>query len=328
MISYWGMNFFEFFCLFFVRLVSFFPGGLQVDEVQVIALVLISIMCSLLGVFLFVRKMAMVANAISHTVLIGIVLAAIISYFVYSIPIGVMEGSFTPTLLVGSAMITSLLTMSFIEFLSRRNRMTKDVSIGLVFTFLFAVGVVLATIFTRNSHIGSEVIMGNVDLISMSDLKAIFNLLLVVLGGIGVFYRPILISSFDGQFATLSGISNRAVDYLIVLLSSLTIIIAMKAVGIILILSLLIVPPLTSRLFCRSMKGVIIMSSLMSISASLISVAFSRHLLTTSGYALSTGGLLVTLLALMWGVAALVAPSKGIFAKWLLLHKIDFSVQE
>lgn len=328
MISYWGATFFDFISLFFTRLFTFFHGGLEVDELQVIALVLISCICSLLGVFLYVRKMAMVANAISHTVLVGIVLAAIVSHFVYAIPIGVMEGSFTPAILIGSGVITSLLTMALIEFLSRTSRMSQDVSIGLVFTFLFAVGVVMATIFTRNAHIGSEVIMGNIDLICLEDLKGIGYLFTFVLSIVVIFYRPILISSFDGQFASLSGISKRGVNYLIVLLTSLVIIIAMKAVGIILILSLLIVPPLTARLFFRSMKSVIFASMGIGATASFASVAFSRHLLTTSGVALSTGGLVVAILALFWGVAALLAPSKGILSRWLLRQKIDFSAQE
>lgn len=325
---YWGKTFFQFIPLFFSRLLSFFQGGMQPDETQIVALVLISIMCSLLGVFLFVRKMAMVANAISHTVLVGIILAAICGHLFYGTQITLMEGGINPIILLGAGLITSFLTMALIEFLTNTNRVSKDMSIGLVFSFLFALGVILATIFTRNAHIGTEVIVGNIDLMTSSDLSIVAYLTLFVSAAIGLFYRPLLISSFDGQFATLSGISKRAITYLIVLLTSLTIIVAMRAVGIILILAFLIVPPLTARLFFSSMKSIIIASASIGATTSFLAVAISRHLLSVQGIAISTSGLVVAILFAFWVMGAFFAPMQGVFAKFLFRRKIDFSIKE
>ena len=304
---------------------------LQSDEIQIIALCLMSVMCSTMGLFLVVRKMAMVANAITHTVLLGITLAVVGAYFISGVHIGVMGEGLSATVLCVSALVTSVLTMSMIEVLCTKFKLQEDVSIGLVFSFLFAVGIVLATIFTRNSHIGTEVIAGNIDLITFSDLRMLLVLAAVVLSLITVFWRHLVISSFDGQFAAIVGISGRALNYLIVLLTSLTVIISMRAVGVVLVLALIIAPVLIARLFFDSLKFVLLASIGVGMFTSIVSVALARHFLTSYGVPLSTSGLVVAILFAFWLVATLFSPGKGVVSFYLRKRRcrgdpdIDFS---
>ncbi len=161
---YWGKSFFQFFVVFFSRIVPLIQGkvALQPDEIQLISLSLVSAVCGLLGVFLVVRKMAMVANAITHTVLVGIMVVVIASFYITGAKINLMEGGINPLTLLGASLVTSFLTMFLIDFFSNKLMAQRDVSIGLVFSFLFALGIILATIFTRSTHIGTDVITGNI----------------------------------------------------------------------------------------------------------------------------------------------------------------------
>ena len=314
---YWGKSFFGFLVTFFSRLVPLLTGKVEIqsDEVQIFALCLMSIMSVTVGLFLVVRKMAMVANAITHTVLLGITLAVICGYFISGVHIGVMDQGLSTAHLLFAALVTSVLTMTLIEVLCSKFHVQKDVSIGLVFTFLFAIGIVLATIFTRNSHIGTEVITGNIDLISFDDLRMISILTGVILTTIAIFWKPLVISSFDVQFASIAGISHRALNYLIVILTSLTVIISMRAVGVVLVLSLLIAPFLISRLFFDSLKMILLSSVGVGVSTSVISVALARHFLSVHGVPLSTSGLVVAILFLFWTTATLFSPTKGIVGR-------------
>jgi manganese/zinc/iron transport system permease protein len=176
---YSGESFFGFFSVMMQRLALFFRGegsSLASDEVQLLVLILIALSSALLGTFLVLRKMTMLANSLSHTILLGIVGAFLLSRFLFGGKEGVYAIHF-PALIIG-AVITALLTTFSTEFLYKRLRLQKDASIGLIFTAFFALGVVLVTILSRNSHLGVEAIMGNVDALHPDHLKQVFYLFL------------------------------------------------------------------------------------------------------------------------------------------------------
>ncbi len=299
---YWGKSFFQFFVVFFSRIPALLQGkvALESDEIQLIALSLVSAICALLGVFLVVRKMAMVANAITHTTLVGVMAVVIASFYLTGAKISLMEGGINPFYLLSASVITSFLTMALIELFSNKFLIQRDVSIGLVFSFLFAVGIILATIFTRSSHIGTDVITGNIDMITKGDLNFIMILGLFVFILVGLFWRILLFSSFDGQFSSIAGISEKLVNYLIVLLTSITVIVSMQVVGVVLVLALLIVPVIISRLFFHSLKMIVLSSVIIGIVTSNIAVALSRHFLSQYQTPLSTAGLVTTIFFLIW----------------------------
>ncbi len=302
--GYWGKTFFSFFQTFFYHFYLFIQGkyawkDLATDEIQLIALVLISISAAIVGCFLVVRKMTMVANAISHTVLLGIVIAFLIMHFLFQKPFSeILKMDLNFMLLSG--LIASFLTIGFTDFFSNTLGLSRDSSIGLSFTFLFSLGITLVTIFTRNIHIGAEVIMGNVDLIHIDDLMPmllllIFNILLLLF-----FYKEYKVTSFDPRFSKLIKISPFLINALIIFQTSITLIASFRAVGVILVLSLLVVPCQIAKMFSKRLIGQIVFSCFFAILASFITVALSRHILTVLGFSLSTSGLLVVVLSLMW----------------------------
>jgi len=303
---YWGNNFFEFLWHFITRLPKVLIGRehLAQDEIQVFVLFAMSISCAMLGVILVARKITMLANSISHTSLLGIVIA----FLLFSKDSANTQMSISGYLL--ASFICAMITTFISEFLTKVLKVQEDASIALVFTFLFALGVVLLTFYSRNAHIGAEVIMGNVDVLMINDLKwlaliSAFNIFLIKLC-----YKEYLITSFDFQFAKLIGISASFFNYLLMLQLSATVIGSFRVVGVILSLSYIVGPYLITSLFIKDYKKLLIYSPITGCLLSLVGVALSRHILSTYRIALSTGGICVSLIALIYFTCLLFIDAK------------------
>ena len=149
------------------------------DLLQIAVLSAIAIACGLLGPFLVLKRMTLFANALSHTLLLGVALAFLIT------------GSslfHLPNLLIG-ALLAALMTALFTGGLTRIFRLQEDASIGLVFTALFALGIVVVTLYTRDAHLGIEAVMGNADVLQGSDLKLALGLAGLNLAAVLLFFR-------------------------------------------------------------------------------------------------------------------------------------------
>jgi manganese/zinc/iron transport system permease protein len=288
---YSGVGFFQFFALLFERAFLFFSGHLPMekwaaDEVQIAVLLCSALACGWIGPFLVLRKMSMLANSLSHTSLLGVVGA-----FLFA-SAGWAGGLSDPATLLIGALFSAILTVGITHWLSTTFRLQSDASISLVFSSLFALGVVFVTLFTRHSHLSAEAVMGNPDALQLSDLR-LSGFVALLNGGIVFFlYRRLLLSSFDESFAKSTGIAISFWRALLFLLTAFTCIGAFRAVGVLVVLSLLVGPYLTARLFCHRLPQLLIVTPLLGILSVLIGVALSRGLLTYTDLPLSTGGLI------------------------------------
>jgi manganese/zinc/iron transport system permease protein len=322
--GYWGVHFVEFFRLFFYRMALFLQGNvplseLAIDEIQVLTLLLIGVSSAVLGSFLLLRKMTMLANSISHTILLGLVgaILCIRHFFTQEDQLPVLDFQ----ILFLASLLASLLTVFLTDVLTRTFKVARDASIGIVFTFLFALGVVLVTLFTRNSHAGTEVIMGNIDMLTFEDLKLAFYVTVCNLSLILLFYKEYKAVAFDEQFARLSGISSSFFTYLLMLQTSATIVASLRVVGVVLILSQIVLPVLSARLWTKRLLHMILLSSLLASITGLLSVALARHCLSAYQLPLSTAGLSVLCNLIIWTLAALTSPSKGILKRSIFSSK-------
>ena len=289
---YTGQSFFGFFGVLFKRVFLALKGdahSLASDEVQLLVLIMIALSSALVGTFLVLKKMTMLANSLSHTVLLGIVGAFLITRGEGIYTIGV------PTLLIG-ALITALCTTFSTEFLHKKLRLQEDTSIGLIFTAFFALGVVLVTTLTRNSHLGIEAIMGNVDALHPSDVKQVFYLFLFNAALVFLFFRRLELLAFDSQLARNMGISLIFFNYLLMFQTALTAIGSFRAVGAFLFLAFLVAPVLTARFFTHRLKPLLFLAGGIGVVAAAFSVALSRHVLSVYHIPLSTSGLAATVL--------------------------------
>ncbi len=300
---YFELNFFQFIKVLFIRTWGVAVGQnltLAEDEVQILILLLLSISCSLVGSFLFLRKMTMFANSISHTVLVGIV----ISFTVLTgIKNSFSEFEINSQILFFGAIISAGLSYVLVELFHKSFNLQKDAAIGLVFTMLFAMGIILVTLLARHSHIGSEMIMGSLDALDRSELKLQFlltstNVLITLL-----FYRAFIMASFDATFSKNFPLVVPLITTVMVFQTALTSIGAYKVVGALLYLMFLTAPVLAAKVFVKRMKSLLVLSCVISIFVSVMAVAISRAFLSNFDTPLSTGGLCTVLLSLSYPIS-------------------------
>jgi manganese/zinc/iron transport system permease protein len=309
---YSGQSFLGFFLQLAFRIWAFLTGSLSLtdlvsDEIQIIVLVCVAISAGLLGSFLVLKRMTMLANAISHTILLGIVGAFVVTKG------GVLD-THTPHINIQAMLLASvvvgILTTFITEFLTKTIRLQEDASTGLVFTSLFAIGIILVTLLTRNAHIGTEVVMGNVDALQLDDFKLVYiilglNILLFLL-----FFKEFKITTFDPQLAKALGLSTAFFNYLLMVQVSATTIGAFRAVGVLMVLAFITGPALTARLLTDDLKKMLLGAATVGSLAAILGVALARHILTVYGIALSTAGVVVCTLSCLFILALIFSKLK------------------
>lgn len=217
---------------------------------------LVAVTCGLLGCFLILRKMSMVGDAISHAVLPGIVIAFLLSGSRETLPMLLGAGA------------TGLLATFLIEYFHRRAGLQTDAAIGVVFTFLFAVGIILISAFAGKVDIDQDCVLYGeiayvpIDLWVTQDgivigprpVYILSGVLLLVAAFIRLGYKELKVTSFDPAFASALGISTALWHYLLMAAVSITTVSSFESVGAILVIAFLIGPPATAYLLTHDLK--------------------------------------------------------------------------
>lgn len=298
---YTGTNFLTFLGTFFLRMFELITGqigftDLASDEIQILVLIGVAASSALVGTFLILKRMSMLANALSHTILLGIVIA-------YLLMIPDDHGQYQTlniTAMMIAAVIMGIVTAFLTQFLTSVARLQEDASTGIVFATLFAIGIILVTLLTRNAHIGTEVVMGNVDALRLGDCKLVYTILGMNILLFSLFFKEYKVIAFDPALARALGISVFFFNYLLMVQVSATCIGAFRAVGVLMVLCFITGPVLIARLLTHDLKRLLVVSVGVGVIASIFGVAWSRHLLTYYGLALSTGGLVVCVIVIFY----------------------------
>lgn len=276
-------------------------------ELFIIALV-VAIAASLLGSFLILQKKAMMIDAISHTILLGIILAFL-----------VVKNLNSPLLLVSAALV-GLLTSFLIEKLSQVNLIHEDSAIGTIFPLLFSIAVILVSKFSNNVHIDvdsvllgkiefasfSRLIIGGVDLGAQSLWVGIF---LVVINSIYLFflYKELKVYSFDPIYTEVISINSKIIQTSFMLMISISAVGSFQVVGSILFISFMTGPALTMYLITDDLKKMI----LGSIFISFISCAIGFKI--AIDFNLSISGMIASVTGLLFLLVFLLNPKNGYF---------------
>lgn len=263
--------------------------------------------CAVPGVFLVLRRTAMVADAISHVLLFGIVIAFY-----------VVRDLTSPWLFLGAA-ASGVLTVALVEALQRSKRMKADAAIGLVFPLLFSIGALLATLHFRNTHLDVDaVLVGNAVITvtapttmfgwavgPFAPLAALFlvNALLVL-----AFYKELKLSTFDPGLAVSLGFRPGVLHYGLMTVVSLTAVAAFDAVGPVVVVALLVVPAATAYLLTDRLAVMLALAVAVGIGS-----AVGGTLLAISANA-NVAGAVATLLGAVFAVTFVVAPGRGLLA--------------
>lgn len=268
--------------------------------------------CALPGVWLMLRRVALVADAMSHVLLLGIV----VSYLL-------VRDLESPLLLVGAA-LSGVLTVALVEALQRTRLIRSDAAIGLVFPALFSLGTILATVFLRNTHLDIDrVLLGSAELSSLNRLmignwdvmpRGLAVLLTVLLLNLVlgfVFAKELKLATFDPLLATTLGFTPWIVHYGLMTMVSLTTVAAFDAVGPVVVVALIVVPASTAYLLSNRLTGVMAGSLVVALIASFVGTVLAFTLDT------NIGGTVAVTLGGIFGITFLVAPRQGMIAKYL-----------
>lgn len=276
----------------------------------IITAILFSSSCGLLGCFLILRKMAMVGDAISHAVLPGIVIAFLLT------------GSRGSLQMIIGAGLLGIFTTFLIEFFHKRARLQTDAAIGVTFTWLFALGIILISLFAGQVDLDQDcVLYGEIayvplDLwITESGLvlgpKAMYialAILIINLAFLAIGYKRLHATTFDPAYASSIGISVSLWHYLLMSAVSITTVSAFESVGAILVVALFVVAPATAYLLSTKLKNMMRLTLLISIINAILGYYLAVWL---DG---SIAGAIVTVSGVFFGLAFLFGP-KGFWVK-------------
>ncbi len=241
-------------------------------------LLLVGISSSLLGNILVQKQTVMVADAISHTILLGIVLA----YFI-------VQNLDSPLLIIGATLF-GVLTVYAIEWLTYKTNIQIDAAIGIVYTFFFALAVILISKCFDNVHLDIDAVLlgeiifaplNRVELLGHSFPVALIQntiLLGIILLFLFFFYHPLKLILFDSTFAKTTNIKVSLINFLLMTLVALHCVIAFQSVGAILVIALMVAPALSAQLYAKSFPQLLIFGAMIACINSAIGYQLAIHI--------------------------------------------------
>jgi manganese/zinc/iron transport system permease protein len=277
-------------------------------EIQLIASI-VAIACAIPGTFLVLRKMALISDAISHSILPGLVLGFFITHDLNS------------PLLIVMAAFSGLVTVVLVEFIQKTKLVKEDTAIGLVFPVLFSIGVIMIAKNANDVHLDTDaILLGELAfapfdrlLVDGADfgpksLWIIGTVLLITIGLLFAFFKELKISTFDAGLATALGFSPIMIHYGLMSVASITIVGSFDAVGAILVVALMIAPAATAYLLTDNLKRMLGLSVLFGV-FSAIAGYWLAHWLDAS-----IAGSMTTILGIVFLLVYLFAPKRGLIS--------------
>ena len=265
-----------------------------------------AVSCALLGVFLVLKNMAMVADALSHTVLLGIVLG----YFIA----GDLD---SPILFVGAALF-GVMTVYAIEYVVNKFAIQSDAATGLVFTLLFALAIILISKYARNVHLDVDVVLsGEVVFATLNTMEIfgiqvpisfarMFVMLVINLAFVAVTYQQLKVSIFDPVYAKSIGVAVGFLNLVLMILVSITTVVAFDAVGAILVISLMVAPALSAHLLSKRLSIMLLVALLYGVINSVLGYYVAIYFNVSISGTIAFAGFVTFLLTLLFAPNGLI----------------------
>ncbi|MCY3410611.1 MAG: metal ABC transporter permease [Candidatus Heimdallarchaeota archaeon] len=241
--------------------------------------VLVSVMCSMVGVFLILRNGSLIAFALSHSILLGIVIV----YFI-------TKDLNSPFMVLG-ATITGLIIVTLVEFLIKSQFIKQDAALGIIYLFVFSVGLILISRYLANTTLSTQsVVTGNIALVPfdrliwlgidfgpslmwITILTLSINIIYLV-----IFYKELKITSLDAEFAMSIGLNPSIINLSFMFIVSLTVVASFKVAGIVVVVGLLVIPPSTAYLLTKQLHKMMALSILFGILSAVIGFMISWNI--------------------------------------------------
>ncbi|MGM0450775.1 MAG: metal ABC transporter permease [Pseudomonadota bacterium] len=286
--------------------------SILVDPVYMILLTgaLVAAAGSLVGTFLVLQRNSMLSDAISHSIVFGIVVVWLLT-----------KAQSGPLQIAGAA-LTGVLTVFLTEMIARTRRVKRDAAIGLVFPVLFAMGVLLLNLYARDIHIDTHtVLLGEIGFVWLDTMTlwgwelpqaVVWMLLVTVVNLLFVlaFYKELKIATFDRQLAAALGLAPTLLFYLLLGLTSVTAVAAFDAVGAVLFIAFVIVPPATAYLLTDRLSLMLVFAVVLGVAATLCGYPLAVAM------DVSVGGTMATMTGVFFLLAFLFSPRYGLLGHW------------
>ena len=284
-------------------------------EIQLIAII-VSVACALPGTFLLLRKMSMMTDSITHTILLGIVLA----FFL-------VEDLNSPFLIIGAGLM-GVATVWLTELLAKTKLLAGDAAIGIVFPLLFSIAIILITRYADSTHLCTDsVLLGELAFAPFNRMvvfgvdigaKAIYtggtllvaNIIFVVL-----LFKELKIATFDPMLAGVLGISPVFMHYALMTMVSLTTVASFEAVGSILVIAYMIGAPATAYLLTDDLKKLIILSAIFGAISGVTGFQIALY------YDVSIAGSMAVMTGVIFAIALIFAPKRGLISIFFMKKK-------
>ncbi|HDH6320915.1 TPA: metal ABC transporter permease [Staphylococcus aureus LTCF-1-5] len=219
--------------------------------------IIVGIVCGTVGSLIVLRGLSLMGDAMSHAVLPGVALS-----FLFGIPMFV------------GALITGMIASIFIGYITSSSKTKPDAAIGISFTAFLASGIIIISLINTTTDL-YHILFGNLLAITNSAFLTTILIGSIVLILIIIFYRPLMISTFDPTFSRMSGLNTTLLHYFVMLLLSLVTVASIQTVGIILVVALLITPASTAFLISKKLYSMMIIASLISVISSIVGLYYS-----------------------------------------------------
>ncbi|HDJ3452897.1 TPA: metal ABC transporter permease [Staphylococcus aureus] len=219
--------------------------------------IIVGIVCGTVGSLIVLRGLSLMGDAMSHAVLPGVALS-----FLFGIPMFV------------GALITGMIASIFIGYITSSSKTKPDAAIGISFTAFLASGIIIISLINTTTDL-YHILFGNLLAITNSAFLTTIVIGSIVLILIIIFYRPLMISTFDTTFSRMSGLNTTLLHYFVMLLLSLVTVASIQTVGIILVVALLITPASTAFLISKKLYSMMIIASLISVISSIVGLYYS-----------------------------------------------------
>jgi manganese/iron transport system permease protein len=255
--------------------------------------ILVGIVCAIVGSYLMVQRLALLGDAISHSVLPGLAIAFILGANIF----------------IG-AFIAGVLSTVIIAWIKTRSTIKEDAAMGIVFSAFFALGITLITIVQKDNKIDlNHFLFGNILGVTPQDAIDTGLIVALVLLVVVFFYKELLFYTFDPLGAQATGLPVNLLNFGLMVLIALTIVASLKAVGVVLVLSLLITPASTAYLLVTRLHQVMILGAIIGVISSISGMYLSYF------YNLPSGPAIVLVASGLFVLSLLFSPTQGILTQ-------------
>ncbi len=260
---------------------------------SLIIAILVGLLCAVVGSYLMVQRLALLGDAIGHSVLPGLAIA-------FMLGTNIFVGAF----------IAGVVSTMAIAWIRTRSPIKEDAAMGIVFSAFFALGITLITLIQKDNKIDlNHFLFGNILGVTIEEVRDTAIIAAIVLLVVFLLYKQLLFYTFDPLGAQAAGLPVNLLNFGLMVLIALTIVASMKAVGVILVLSLLITPGATAYLLVKRLHQVMILGAGLGIVSSISGMYLSYF------FNLPSGPAIVLVASGLFVLALLFSPSYGIFTQ-------------